>query len=102
MIFFTSYFSIQFLIHILRRLFIMRVIFALLLLVATQAVYDWTAAEPVIESAIREGIFSGCVLGVATDNATLFKKAYGTLGPKRGFYAPPVTVDLKFDIGYLT
>jgi hypothetical protein len=52
--------------------------------------------------ATYEGIFSGCVLGVATHNATLFKKAYGTVGPKRGFYSPPITVDMKFDIGILT
>jgi len=39
---------------------------------------------------------------VATNNATLLKKAYGFLGPRRGFYSPPVTVDMKFDLGYLT
>jgi hypothetical protein len=42
------------------------------------------------------------VLGIATNNATLFKKAYGTLGPKYGFFSPAVTVDMKFDLGFLT
>lgn len=41
-------------------------------------------------------------MGIATNNATLLKKAYGVLGPRRGFYSPPVTVDMKFDLGYLT
>lgn len=80
----------------------MKIALSILLLVLTKAAVDWTPAEHIIESAINEGLFSGCVLGIATNNATLFKKAYGTLGPKRGLYAPPVTVDLKFDIGYLT
>ncbi len=80
----------------------MKIALSILLLVLTRAAVDWTPAEHIIESAINEGLFSGCVLGIATNNATLFKKAYGTLGPKRGLYAPPVTVDLKFDIGYLT
>jgi hypothetical protein len=42
------------------------------------------------------------VLGVSTHNATLLKKAYGTIGPKKGFYSPPITIDMKFDINYLT
>ena len=75
---------------------------ALTLLTLTNSNYDWTVAEQAIQKAINSGIFSGCVVGVATNNATLFKKAFGTLGPKRGFYSPPVTVDMKFDIGYLT
>jgi hypothetical protein len=32
----------------------------------------------------------------------LLKKAYGTIGPRRGFYSPPLTVDMKFDLGFLT
>jgi CubicO group peptidase (beta-lactamase class C family) len=45
---------------------------------------------------------SGCVLGVITQNATLLKKAYGTISPKHGFYAAPITVDMKFDLNSLT
>lgn len=81
----------------------MRVVFTLLLL--TQLVlgaYDWTNVENAIQNAINDRIFTGCVLGIATNNATLFKKAYGTIGPKYGFYSPPVTVDMKFDLGLLT
>ncbi len=55
-----------------------------------------------IETGINEGLFTGCVLGIATQNATLFKKAYGTLGPKRGIFAAPMTTDMKFDLGFLT
>jgi CubicO group peptidase (beta-lactamase class C family) len=81
----------------------MRIVIALLLLLAlTQAAYDWTEVEQVIAEGINDGIFSGGALAVATGNATLFKKAYGTVGPKRGFYSPPITVDMKFDIGSLT
>lgn len=78
------------------------VIVGLVLVELCLAAYDWTEAENVIQNAINDRIFTGCVLGVATSNATLFKKAYGTLGPKYGFYAPPVTVDMKFDLGLLT
>jgi CubicO group peptidase (beta-lactamase class C family) len=87
----------------LRRLLIMKItIIALLLVQLALTAYDWTNAEHVIEAAINERIITGCVLGIATNNATLFKKAYGTIGPKYGFYSPPVTVDMKFDLGYLT
>ena len=84
----------------------MRVFNGLLLILGViafvKANYDWTNAEHIIEQAINDRIFTGCVLGIATNNATLFKKAYGTLGPKYGIYAAPVTVDMKFDLGYLT
>lgn len=80
----------------------MRIAIALVLLQLALSAYDWTAAEHVIESAINDRIITGCVLGIATNNATLFKKAYGTIGPKYGFYSPPVTIDMKFDLGYLT
>ena len=68
----------------------------------TLASYNWTQTEHAIQNAITNGIFSGCVLGVATQNATLLKKAFGTVGPKRGFYSAPVTADMRFDLGYLT
>ena len=84
----------------------MRVFKGLLLFLGTiafvRANYDWTNAQHIIEQAINDRIFTGCVLGIATNNATLFKKAYGTLGPKHGIYAAPVTIDMKFDLGYLT
>ena len=80
----------------------MKILLAILLIQATLCAYDWTNAEHIIESAINDRIFTGCVLGIATHNATIFKKAYGTLGPKYGFYSPPVTIDMKFDLGYLT
>jgi CubicO group peptidase (beta-lactamase class C family) len=80
----------------------MKLVIAVILLQVVFSAYDWTNAEHIIESAINDRIFTGCVLGIATNNATIFKKAYGTLGPKYGLYAPPVTVDMKFDLGYLT
>jgi hypothetical protein len=80
----------------------MKLVIALLVITVVRSAYDWTNAEHIIEAAINDRIFTGCVLGIATNNATLFKKAYGTIGPKYGIYAPPVTVDMKFDLGYLT
>ena len=80
----------------------MKILLAVLLIQAALCAYDWTNAEHIIESAINDRIFTGCVLGIATQNATIFKKAYGTLGPKYGFYSAPVTIDMKFDLGYLT
>ena len=78
------------------------IVVATILLQTTLTAYNWTEAEHAIENAIKEGIFSGCVLGVSTDNATLLKKAFGSVGPKRGFYSAPVTADMKFDLGHLT
>lgn len=80
----------------------MKILLLVLLIQAALSAYDWTNAEHIIEAAINDRIFTGCVLGIATQNATIFKKAYGTLGPKYGFYSPPVTIDMKFDLGYLT
>ena len=78
------------------------VLISFLIVFVAQAAYNWTAAEDVIQSAINEGYFSGGVLGIATANSTILKKAYGTIGPKYGLFAPPVTVDMKFDLGSLT
>lgn len=78
-------------------------ILTLLIVIPTSlSAYNWTETENAIQNAIRSGIFSGCVLGVATNNATLLKKAFGTVGPKRGFYSAPLTADMKFDLGYLS
>ena len=46
--------------------------------------------------------FTGCVLGVYTNNATLYKKAFGTLTPKWGLYAPQVNLDTYFDANFIT
>ena len=73
-----------------------------LFLFVARSAYNWTEAEDVIQSAINEGYFTGAVLGIATANSTILKKAYGTIGPKYGMYAPPVTIDMKFDLGSLT
>lgn len=75
---------------------------ALAIIVITTANYNWTSVDNAIEKAINQGIFTGCALGIATSNATILKKAYGTIGPKHGLYSPPVTIDMKFDLGYLT
>lgn len=63
---------------------------------------NWTLVDEKINSFIDFGYFPGCVLGVFTNNATLYKKAYGTLTPKWSAYSPPMTVNTKFDINYLT
>lgn len=47
-------------------------------------------------------MFSGAVLAVITNNSTHLKKAYGTTYQSRGFYATPVSVDMKFDINLLS
>lgn len=80
----------------------MKILIGLILLQVVFSAYDWTAVEKIIQHGISDRIFTGCVLGIATHNATIFKKAYGTIGPKYGFYAAPVTVDMKFDLGFLT
>lgn len=80
----------------------LRAIIAVLFVAAVRAAYDWTNAEHIVHNMINEGIFTGCVLGIATNNATLLKKAYGTIGPKYGIFAAPVSVDMKFDLGSLT
>ena len=63
---------------------------------------DWTNVDNVINEAIFDGVFSGAVLAVVSQNSTFLKKAYGTTTPTRGFYATPVTVDMKFDINLLS
>lgn len=77
-------------------------ILALLLIQLASSAHNWTETENAIQDAIKNGIFSGCVLGIATHNSTLLKKAFGTVGPKRGFYSAPVTADMRFDLGHLT
>ena len=32
----------------------------------------------------------------------MLKKAFGTVGPKRGFYSAAVSADMRFDLGTLT
>jgi CubicO group peptidase (beta-lactamase class C family) len=71
-------------------------------ILGTYCVIDWSPVDNVIQEGINTGIFSGCVLGVANINSTILKKAYGTTIPKRGFYAPPMQVNYKFDINRLT
>lgn len=80
----------------------MKYLSLLVLVITVSAAPSWTETENAIEAMIENGIFSGCVLAVASDNNTLYKKAFGTVVPKRGFFAPAVTVDMKFDINYLT
>lgn len=63
---------------------------------------DWNETEKVIQDGINQGIFSGGVLAVVSNNSTFLKKAYGTTIPKRGFYAPQMQVGFKFDINRLT
>ena len=41
-------------------------------------------------------------MGVYTNNSVLYKKAYGTIAPKWGIYAPQVNLDTYFDANYLT
>lgn len=78
-------------------------IHALLLLITVVAAnYDWNELDRAVQKAIFEGVFHGCAVGVATDNATLLKKAYGTIGPKFGMYSPPITTEMRFDLGALT
>lgn len=78
------------------------IIILLILISSSFCAYNWTETEHTIQEAINNGVFSGCVLGVSTNNATLLKKAFGTVGPRRGFYSAPVTADMHFDLGYLT
>lgn len=63
---------------------------------------DWTNVDNVINEAIYDGVFSGAVLAVVSQNSTFLKKAYGTTTPTRGLYATPVTVDMKFDINLIS
>ncbi len=63
---------------------------------------NWTETEKVIQEGIDQGVFSGCVLAVVSNNSTFLKKAYGTTIPRKGFYAPAMQVGYKFDINRLT
>ena len=63
---------------------------------------DWTGVERKVQEAIGGGYFPGCVLGIFTNNATLYKKAFGTMTPTYGISSPPVTLDTYFDLNYLT
>ncbi len=76
-------------------------IFALII-VGICANTDWTETEKIIQEGIDEGVYSGCVLAVISNNSTFLKKAYGTTVPRRGFYAPLMQVGYKFDINRLT
>ena len=80
------------------------ILIALLVALAAgfDAATDWTPVEDKVHAAIASGNFYGCVLGVYTQNATLYKKAFGTVTPTYGIYSPPVTLDMFFDINYLT
>jgi len=80
----------------------MKSILFLAVVTLTFANPDWTETEKVIQDGIDQGIFSGCVLAVVSNNSTFLKKAYGTTVPRRGFYAPPMQVGYKFDINRLT
>jgi CubicO group peptidase (beta-lactamase class C family) len=74
----------------------------LLSFILTLSAPDWTETEAIIQQGINDGIFSGCVLAVASNNSTFLKKAYGTTYPKKGLYATPMQVGYKFDINRLT
>lgn len=56
-----------------------------------------TAADPILNRAIAENIFSGCVLGVGIDSDQPFLKAYGAYGN-----AYPMRIDSVFDIASVT
>lgn len=80
-----------------------RVVFVLAVLtVLASAATDWSKVDAKIAEKIGEGHFTGCVLGIYTNSSVLLKKAYGSLAPKWGLYAPSVNVDTYFDINYLT
>ncbi len=67
-----------------------------------KAATNWTEVEHKINEKIAEGHFTGCVLGIYTNNATLLKKAYGSMSPKYGLYSTPVTLDNIFDLNFIT
>ena len=52
---------------------------------------DWSATEKTIQDGIDAGLFPGCVLAVMNKNTTLFKKAFGTVAPRKDVYAAPVS-----------
>jgi CubicO group peptidase (beta-lactamase class C family) len=72
------------------------------ILTTAKAATNWTEVDLKINEKIGEGHFTGCVLGIYTNNATLLKKAYGGISPKYGLYSIPVTVDSMFDLNFIT
>ena len=70
--------------------------------IACISAIDWTPLNSKVNELIQDAYFSGCVLGVYTNNATLYQKAYGTITPKWASYSAPITLDMKFDLNYLT
>ena len=74
----------------------------ILLIWNVTSAYNWSTLDNAVQQAINEGIFYGCAIGVATSTDIIIQKAYGTIGPKRGLYSPPVTMSMQFDLGHLT
>lgn len=72
------------------------------LITAVSANYNWNDLDRAVEKAIYEGVFHGCAIAVGNDTTVLLKKAYGTIGPKFGMYSPPITTEMRFDLGALT
>ena len=79
-----------------------QVLLGVVVFISLTTAYDWSPLDNAVGQAINEGIFYGCAIAVATSTDLIYKKAYGTIGSKRGMYSPPVNVEMQFDLGYLT
>lgn len=77
---------------------------ALLLVVASpiRQTPDFKPLDTLLTQKISQSHITGCVLGIYNTTGTLYRKSYGTLIPKYDLYAPQVTPETIFDIGYLT
>lgn len=71
-------------------------------LIATVFSYEWTPLENYLHKAIHEGLFTGCQVAIATNSMLIYAKPFGTITPKMGIYAAPVTNSTLFDVGFLS
>lgn len=72
-----------------------------LVIIRTQKM-DWTSVDAVVESAILEKAFPGCVIGVANKTNVLGIKAYGRLTYSPHHYALNTDNNTKYDVASIT
>jgi len=69
--------------------------------------YDWEPIDQILESAIQDEVFPGCVALIASKQGLLYQKAFGnfTYGippPQNENMNPPMTVNTRFDMASCT
>lgn len=82
------------------------VVVGISLIISSVSAYNWTAVEVVLQDAIKAKVMPGCVAGVATEDGTVFLKAFGSLtygdAPPNDPTNMPVDIDTMYDLASLT